>query len=116
MFAMNTTRLKLMVRLTRKAAASSPLLQANEGVVFRDFDGIPQMVYRLAQCTRDLIAGECTRCLTYFMGKLLSSCPNHTSGAVMGYNCYLVYQIGRDLNITFPPSHPPPSTSPQQQG
>jgi hypothetical protein len=109
MVGMNTTRLKLIVRLTRKAAASSPLLQANESVVSRDSDGIPQMVYRLAQCTRDLIVGECTRFLTYFMGKLLSSRPNHTSGAVMGYNCYY---IRRDLNITFPPSHPPPSTSP----
>jgi hypothetical protein len=116
MVGMNTTRLKLMVRLTRKATASLPLLQANESVVFRDPNGIPQMVYGLAQCTRDLSAGECTRCPTYFMGKILSSRPNHTSGAVKGYGYYLVYQIGRDLNITFPPSHPPPSTSPQQQG
>ncbi|CAL4892385.1 unnamed protein product [Urochloa decumbens] len=112
MVRMNTTRLTLMHRLSRKAADST-LRLANESMEFNDSDGSSRMIFGLAQCTRDLNASECNRCLTYFVAKLSSSRLNHTYGAVKGYSCYIVYQIGKDLGITIPPA--PPPTSPQQE-
>ncbi|OEL16674.1 L-type lectin-domain containing receptor kinase IX.1 [Dichanthelium oligosanthes] len=121
MVGMNTTRWTLMSRLTGEAS-DSPLRLANGSEVFTDSDGNSQVIYGLAQCTRDLNASECTRCLTYFVAELSRSRPNNTYGAVKGYSCYVVYQIGRDLGITLPPSPAeppqppsPPSTTPQPE-
>nr|CAB3465754.1 unnamed protein product [Digitaria exilis] len=104
MAGMNTTRWKLMVGLIRQASNSS-LRWANGSVVFSDSDGSSQKLYGLVQCTNDLSASECTRCLTDFTAKLSSSHSNGTNyGAVKGYSCYVVYQIGRKLGITIPPA------------
>ncbi|CAN6338254.1 unnamed protein product [Urochloa humidicola] len=112
MVGMNATRLRLMHRLSGKAA-DSPLRWANESLAFRDSDGSSRVMFGLAQCTRDLSASECSKCLIYFVAKLSSSRPNHTYGAVKGYSCYIAYQIGKDLGITFPPA-PPSISSPQE--
>ncbi|CAN6355957.1 unnamed protein product [Urochloa humidicola] len=109
---MNTTRLRLM-RWLAIEAAGSPLRQANGSDEFKDNDGSSRVMFGLAQCTRDLSSSECSRCLTYFVAKLSSSHLNHSYGAMKGYSCYIVYQIGEDLGITIPPA--PPSTSPQQE-
>ncbi|KAF8659600.1 hypothetical protein HU200_058354 [Digitaria exilis] len=106
MAGMNTTGWKLMVGLIREASNSS-LRWANGSVVFSDSDGSSQVLYGLVQCTKDLSASECTRCLTDFTAKLSSSHSNGSNyGAIKGYSCYVVYQIGRKLGITIPP---PPS-------
>jgi len=122
MVGMNATRWTLMSRLMGEAS-SSPLRLANQSEVFQDSDGSSQLMYGLAQCTRDLNASECTRCLTYLVAELSSSRPNNTYGAVKGYSCYVEYQIGRDLGIMVPPppppepSPPPPvTTTPQPEG
>jgi len=122
MVGMNATRWMLMSRLMGEAS-SSPLRLANQSEVFQDYDGSSELMYGLAQCTRDLNASECTRCLTYLVAELSSSRPNNTYGAVKGYSCYVEYQIGRDLGIMLPPppppepSPPPPvTTTPQPEG
>jgi len=122
MVGMNATRWTLMSRLMGEAS-SSPLRLANQSEVFQDSDGSSQLMYGLVQCTRDLNASECTRCLTYLVAELSSSRPNNTYGAVKGYSCYVEYQIGRDLGIMLPPppppepSPPPPvTTTPQPEG
>ena len=111
MVGMNATRWMLMSRLMGEAS-SSPLRLANQSEVFQDSDGSSQLMYGLAQCTRDLNASECTRCLTYLVAELSSSRPNNTYGAVKGYNCYVEYQIGSHLGIMLPPP-PPPAESPE---
>ncbi|KAM0926794.1 hypothetical protein ACQ4PT_002994 [Festuca glaucescens] len=59
-------------------------------------------VYGLGQCTRDLNASECSRCLSSVVGKLPELFQNQSAGAVKAYSCYLRYQIGA-FDITLPP-------------
>ncbi|KAJ1265690.1 hypothetical protein BS78_08G094900 [Paspalum vaginatum] len=113
MAGMNATRRALMSRLSTDAAAS-PLRLANSSDVFRDADGSSQPMYGLAQCTRDLNESECTRCLTYMVAQLSTLLPllNTTYGSVKGYSCYVVYRIGTDLGVVFPPSPAPSAPAP----
>ncbi|XP_062204575.1 L-type lectin-domain containing receptor kinase IX.1-like [Phragmites australis] len=115
MASMNATRWSLMTGLVAEAASSS-LRFANDSKGYTDSRGDSQVIYGLTQCTRDLNASECTRCLTYFIPELSRLLPNYTYGTVKGYSCYLAYQIGKDLGITIPPEIaapplPPPSTT-----
>ncbi|VAI27384.1 unnamed protein product [Triticum turgidum subsp. durum] len=52
-----------------------------------------QWVWAVAQCTRDLPASECTRCLSYYTDQLPRLFPNNSGGAIKGYSCYLGYAI-----------------------
>ncbi|GJM95712.1 hypothetical protein PR202_ga12489 [Eleusine coracana subsp. coracana] len=113
MESMNAGRWSLMTGLVPEAA-SSPLRFANNSKVYTDSQGNTQVIYGLAQCTRDLNASECTRCLNKFVAELSSSRPNNTYGTVKGYSCYVAYQVGMDLGITIPPdvvTMPPAPTS-----
>ena len=78
-------RWTLMSRLMGEAS-SSPLRLANQSEVFQDYDGSSELMYGLAQCTRDLNSSECTRCLTHLVAELSNSRPNNTYGAVKGYS------------------------------
>ncbi|KAL6643507.1 hypothetical protein ACP70R_018273 [Stipagrostis hirtigluma subsp. patula] len=113
--SMNTTRWSMMSRLTAQAAGSS-LRFANGSEGYTDSQGASQMIYGLAQCTRDLSDGECTRCLTMFVAELSATRPNNTLGVVKGYSCYVRYQVGQAFEITIPPKiaapPPPPGLSP----
>ncbi|OEL16257.1 hypothetical protein BAE44_0022723 [Dichanthelium oligosanthes] len=101
--SMNTTRSSLMSRLVGQAAVSE-LRLANGSNPYTDLHGRSQVMYGLAQCTRDLNASECTRCLEYFVERLSDLYPTNTYGAVKGYSCYVVYKIGDELVITIPPA------------
>ncbi|CAM0948966.1 unnamed protein product [Alopecurus aequalis] len=103
--------LTLMTTLTGQAA-SSPSRVANAST---PYDGDPaKPVYGLAQCTRDLNATECTRCLSSLVGQLRSRFTNDTGGAIKAYSCYVRYELGA-FDITLPPEPPlpppPPSSS-----
>jgi hypothetical protein len=102
----------LMSRLTG-GVASSPLRIANDSVTYSN----SQAMYGLAQCTRDLNASECSRCISRYtdeLGKQFAS-PNYTGGAIKGYTCYLIYQVGGGLDITLPQAvAPPPESNPGQ--
>ncbi|CAL5092478.1 unnamed protein product [Urochloa decumbens] len=92
----------LMIRLTGDIA-TSPLQIANAST---PYSGPPsQEMYGLAQCTRDLDAGECRRCINSYVGRLGDLFPNNTGGAIKGYSCYLRYQVAA-FQITLPPQQP----------
>jgi hypothetical protein len=68
--AMKATRWRLLSRLAREAAVSESELRFADGSArynYKDSQGTSQVIYGLAQCTRDLDASECVRCLTTFM-------------------------------------------------
>ncbi|XP_062204676.1 L-type lectin-domain containing receptor kinase IX.1-like [Phragmites australis] len=112
MASLNSTRWKLMTRLAMEAAVSS-LRLANGSEGYMDSQSNSQQVYAMAQCTRDLNASECTRCLTNFVADLSSTLPNYTYGSAKGYSCYLAYSVGEEISITIPPAiaQPPPATN-----
>ncbi|KAM3373331.1 hypothetical protein ACQJBY_020005 [Aegilops geniculata] len=98
---MNATRWDLITRLAWEASRS-PLRFAN-GSVPCMVNGTSQVMHGLAQCTRDLNASECSRCLTEFVAALSDVRPDNIKGGVKGYSCYVAYSIGDDLKITIPP-------------
>ncbi|CAL4905240.1 unnamed protein product [Urochloa decumbens] len=93
--------LRLMAKLTAGVTVS-PLLLANESAPYSS----SQEMYGLAQCTRDLNATECTRCINHYVDRLCDIYPNKTGGAMKGYSCYLRYQVGA-FQITLPTTMPP---------
>ncbi|TVU50406.1 hypothetical protein EJB05_01776, partial [Eragrostis curvula] len=97
-----------MTGLVSEAASSSSLRFANGSKEYTDSQGNSQVIYGLAQCTRDLNASECTGCLTKFVAELSRSRPNDTYGTIKGYSCYVAYRVGEDLDITIPPMAEPP--------
>ncbi|EEC70587.1 hypothetical protein OsI_01795 [Oryza sativa Indica Group] len=68
-------------------------------------------MYGLAQCTRDLAASECRRCLVGYINPLEEYFPNVSYGTIKGYSCYLRYDL-QPFNITLPPAPSPPPSSP----
>ncbi|CAN6334926.1 unnamed protein product [Urochloa humidicola] len=103
--ALRDSLLPLMDRLTGDAA-TSPLRIAS-GNMTRAGRPLLEM-YVLVQCTRDLDAGECRRCINSYVGWLeghLIDKLNNTGVAIKGYSCYLRYQVDA-FDITLPP--PPP--------
>ncbi|KAM3310879.1 hypothetical protein ACQJBY_031511 [Aegilops geniculata] len=110
--SMNNTRWGLLSRLAAEAARS-PLRLSNGSVPYTASSQSPTSIHGLVQCTRDLNASECSRCLTEFVSNLSSVFPNNTGGLVKGYSCYAIYNIGDGdfLRVTLPPplAQPPPS-------
>ncbi|TKW28469.1 hypothetical protein SEVIR_3G325200v4 [Setaria viridis] len=109
----NATRWELMTRLTAEASVSS-LMLANGSQGYRDSQGVDQVLYGFAQCTRDLNASECYRCLANFLADISVSLPNNTYGSAMGYSCYLGCSVGEEISLTIPPpavAEPPPPSS-----
>ncbi|KAL6851877.1 hypothetical protein ACP4OV_020062 [Aristida adscensionis] len=119
--AMNGTRRRLITRLAAEATAS-PLRLANGSERYTDAEGAPQVIYALVQCTRDLNATACTRCLTALLPDLPVQFPNYTKGGIREFSCYLVYSVGKELSLTLPtlakaPAAPPlPAASPPSTG
>ncbi|CAN6356937.1 unnamed protein product [Urochloa humidicola] len=89
--------------------ATSPLQLANRTTPYLG----SQTMYGLAQCTRDLNASECTRCISNYTDKAGKLFPNNTGGVIRGYSCYLRYQVVF-LDITLPP--PAVAASPPAPG
>jgi hypothetical protein len=111
---MNAERWTLMNGLVPEAA-SSLLRFANGSKEYTDSQGnAQQVIYGLAQPTRDLNDNMCSECLQNMVIELNSSRPNNTYGAVKCYSCYVAYSTGEDLGITvpLPPPPPPPPTRP----
>ncbi|KAL6629549.1 hypothetical protein ACP70R_029314 [Stipagrostis hirtigluma subsp. patula] len=116
MAGMNSARSALMSRLTEMAAGST-LRLGNGSESYTDSHGTQQVMYGLAQCTRDLNASECTRCLEHIVERESQSHQNNTYGTTKGYGCYVAYNMGQDLGITIPPAAaappPPPTIRPE---
>ncbi|KAJ4817093.1 cysteine-rich RECEPTOR-like kinase [Rhynchospora pubera] len=81
-----------------------------------------QTMYGLVQCTRDLIAEDCKRCLESYVASAIESKPNcsdQLGARIMGPNCYIRYELYSfnvatyTANLPSPPLPlPPPSTQP----
>ncbi|KAM3310877.1 hypothetical protein ACQJBY_031510 [Aegilops geniculata] len=121
---MNSTRWDLLTRLAAEAARS-PLRLANGSVPYAASSQSPTTMHGLAQCTRDLNASQCSRCLTEFVSNLSSVFPSNTGASIKGYSCYAIYNIGDGefLRVTIPPPSnlppgalPPPSNLPPGAG
>ncbi|CAO2035025.1 unnamed protein product [Urochloa humidicola] len=102
---LDDARSRLMNQLA-KTAADSPLLIANGSEPYAG-----STMYGLAQCTPDLTAGQCTWCLTTYIGQLRGKFPTNVGGAIKGYSCYVRYLMGA-FDITMPPRRVPPPPPP----
>lgn len=107
---MYNARWTLIYQLMEEAGGS-PLRMANGSKAYTDSEGTAQVMYGLAQCTRDLIAGECIRCLKYSLGVLPYYFPNNISGGIKLYSCYVLYDLNPFELIQLPPPAPSPSSS-----
>ncbi|KAF7070487.1 hypothetical protein CFC21_076008 [Triticum aestivum] len=92
---MSRMRSELIRRLMGKAGQAAERI-ASGTQRFTD----TQWVWAVAQCTRDLPASECTRCLSYYTDQLPRLFPNNSGGAIKGYSCYLGYAILADKPST----------------
>ncbi|KAJ3687372.1 hypothetical protein LUZ61_016536 [Rhynchospora tenuis] len=76
-----------------------------------------QTMYGLVQCTRDLIADECTKCVESYVAFANGSKPNcsdQLGARIMGPNCYIRYELD-SFNVatyTVPLPSPPPLSPP----
>ncbi|KAJ3699713.1 hypothetical protein LUZ61_003418 [Rhynchospora tenuis] len=76
-----------------------------------------QTMYGLVQCTRDLIADECTKCVEIYVAYANGSKPNcsdQLGARIMGPNCYIRYEL-YSFNVatyTVPLPSPPLPLSP----
>ncbi|CAM0901441.1 unnamed protein product [Alopecurus aequalis] len=100
---------ELMSQLAGEAPVSE-LRLANRSQPYRDSRGQLHVLYGLAQCTRDLNANECSRCLTKFVADLNFSWEYGGLMGLMGLSCYVRYQVDIELDLTIPP--PPPRAEP----
>ncbi|RLM69873.1 cysteine-rich repeat secretory protein 38-like [Panicum miliaceum] len=72
-------------------------------------------MYGLAQYTRDLPPSECTSCLIDYLAVIDNhegeSVTNSTEVSVMGFSCYLTYQVNEPIHIAGM-ALPPPAAEP----
>ncbi|KAI4988109.1 hypothetical protein ZWY2020_029739 [Hordeum vulgare] len=93
---MSRMRFELISRLMGKAGQAAERIASGT----QRFTDTTQWVWAVAQCTRDLPASECTRCLSYYTDQLPRLFPNNSGGAIKGYSCYLGYAILADRPST----------------
>ncbi|TVU49143.1 hypothetical protein EJB05_00437, partial [Eragrostis curvula] len=100
---MNVVRLNLVGRLSCEAAGS-PRRFAYGNHSYVDSTGKSQVMYALAQCRRDLEYGECNGCLNHVREVLEQELPSDTAGYLLGYSCYVRYNLTGPMEIIQPPS------------
>ncbi|EAY83824.1 hypothetical protein OsI_39042 [Oryza sativa Indica Group] len=88
MTTMNDMRRQLMSQLAERAGDTKLRLD-NGSLPYVDSKLGTSAMYWLAQCTRDLAASECRRCLSGYVDGLSDTFPNTSGGANKGYSCYI---------------------------
>ncbi|OEL38250.1 hypothetical protein BAE44_0000731 [Dichanthelium oligosanthes] len=98
--SMNETRWRLMSTLAEKAG-DEPLRWMSGGERYTDVRGEEQVLYGLAQCTRDLAPGECAGCLKHALAEVSEKegMRSSTKASVKGYSCYLRYQLNDPFDV-----------------
>ncbi|KAK8524845.1 hypothetical protein V6N12_029699 [Hibiscus sabdariffa] len=91
--AFNHKTKQLLTELANEAYANPKLYAAGE----TEFYGSNKL-YGLTQCTRDLSASDCKKCLDGIIGELPSCCDGKQGGRVVGGSCYFRYEIYPFLN------------------
>ncbi|XP_058072821.1 cysteine-rich receptor-like protein kinase 44 isoform X2 [Magnolia sinica] len=107
---------KLGIMMRRLASeAGSKLSKFTTGTTdLNDF----QKIYGLAQCTRDLSAGDCTACLEGMISRIPICCENKKGGNVYSVSCnirydpYLFFDNSPPPPLPLPTSPPPPIAVP----
>ncbi|TVU49158.1 hypothetical protein EJB05_00452, partial [Eragrostis curvula] len=100
--SMNATRLNLIGRLSGEAASSSRRF-AYDRQSYVDSHGVSQVMYALTQCRPDLEYDACKRCLNNVSEELQKASPSNTYGSLLGYSCYVRYDLRGPLEIIQPP-------------
>ncbi|KAF8730704.1 hypothetical protein HU200_016564 [Digitaria exilis] len=114
--ANSTTTVRLLLRNTWKHTADTFAMKetrhdddrrfatGSQGVI-----GTWQVMYGMAQCTRDLAPGECTACLMDNLGAIYTDVMaiDRTEVSVTGLSCYLVYKVNEPIRIAGLPAPPP---------
>ncbi|KAF8747295.1 hypothetical protein HU200_013241 [Digitaria exilis] len=113
--AMREARRTLLSQLAETAGEEAlRFATGSQGYMVRH--GGSQVMYGMAQCTRDLPASECTACLLDLLAVMYKdvSVTNNTEASVMGFSCYLTYQIDDPIYIDgmAPPLSPAPAPLP----
>ncbi|KAF7063522.1 hypothetical protein CFC21_070037 [Triticum aestivum] len=84
------TRDELMRRLTARAGKDA-MRVARGTQSYNEKDPLVAMS-GVAQCTRDLLPSECTRCLSYYTDQLPQLLSNNSvGGSVTGFSCHIAY-------------------------
>ena len=87
---------ELLGGLAYKASASAqtPKLYATgELELGAAGSGADQKLYGLAQCTRDLGAADCKKCLDDAISELPNCCTGKRGGRVVGASCYVRFEL-----------------------
>ncbi|KAL6610414.1 hypothetical protein ACP70R_040383 [Stipagrostis hirtigluma subsp. patula] len=79
----------LMNNLTAMAAYKSPRMFAAGAVGFTPF----QNIYGMAQCTRDLAAEDCNRCLAGAVESIPKCCDGKQGGQVICRSCSIRFEV-----------------------
>ncbi|KAK4792155.1 hypothetical protein SAY86_022590 [Trapa natans] len=79
---------ELLTQLTVEAYVTPKLYATGES----ELDESTKL-YGLVQCTRDLSAGDCKKCLDDAIGRLPSCCDGKQGGRVVGGSCNFRYEI-----------------------
>ncbi|XP_062087499.1 cysteine-rich receptor-like protein kinase 10 isoform X4 [Humulus lupulus] len=114
----NPNQFNLIVNTTTKGAAAEAAKgvpgDKKFGTKEANVNGF-QRLYTLAQCTPDLNASSCGRCLTDAIGRLPICCSGKLGGRVLFPSCsvrYEVYPFYYQNSSTPPPAASPPATPP----
>ncbi|XP_065024389.1 cysteine-rich receptor-like protein kinase 44 [Musa acuminata AAA Group] len=102
-----TTLGNLMDNLTEKASSSPKLFAAGSAKV-TSFDKL----YGLVQCSRDLSADDCYRCLRDTVTFIPKCCSWKQGGKVYAQSCYLRFEFYPYYNFSAVNAPPPPSVPP----
>ncbi|RCV39735.1 hypothetical protein SETIT_8G247000v2 [Setaria italica] len=115
--AMRDARRVLLSRLAESAAGDDDrrFAAGNQGYMDAAGRGTWQVIYGMAQCTRDLPPAECSGCLLDHLSVMYrdASVTNSTEASVMGLTCYLTYQMNKPIHIAgvaLPPAAQPSET------
>jgi len=98
---MNETRWRLLSDLAERAGDDGSLRLMSGGARYTDARGEEQVLYGFVQCTRDLEASECTRCLVLALTLLSERKDLNSSlaGSVKGNSCYVRYQLNNPIQV-----------------
>ncbi|XP_004980922.2 cysteine-rich repeat secretory protein 38-like [Setaria italica] len=111
---MREARRELLSQLAERAGGDAlRFATGSQGIKDAVSGGVWQVMYGMAQCTRDLPRSECSSCLIDLLAVMYGeSITNSTSASVMGLSCYLMYQMNEPINfiagmVAVPPAAPP---------
>ncbi|XP_034570116.1 antimicrobial ginkbilobin-2-like protein [Setaria viridis] len=112
--AMRKARRGLLSQLAERAGGDAlRFATGSQGNKDADIGGAWQVMYGMAECTRDLPLSECSSCLIDLLAVMYEDVgvTNSTSASVMGVSCYLMYQM-EPINFiagmaAVPPAAPP---------